>query len=69
MSSHSDASSGFVALQDEKGASWSQSTLPADDCEQNSAKPSAESATLRLDKNGLPLVPQPSRFMDDPLVC
>ena len=28
-----------------------------------------ESEQLMLDCNGLPLVPQPSRFKDDPLVC
>ena len=32
----------------------------------DSASTSGES--LRLDSNGLPLVPQPSRFKDDPLV-
>jgi hypothetical protein len=25
-------------------------------------------ASLKLDSNGLPLIPQPSRFRDDPLV-
>lgn len=29
----------------------------------------AASTDSLLDKNGLPLVPQPSRFKDDPLVC
>lgn len=33
---------------------------------EKSSQHSAES--LKLDKHGLPLVPQPSRFNDDPLV-
>lgn len=30
---------------------------------------SESSENLKLDNNCLPLVPQPSRFKDDPLVC
>lgn len=33
--------------------------------ESNELEPSED---LKLDNNGLPLVPQPSRFKDDPLV-
>lgn len=35
------------------------------DCEQESKLHESE---LRLDSNGLPLIPQPSKFRDDPLV-
>lgn len=33
------------------------------------AKDDLKYSDLKLDKHGLPLVPQPSRFKDDPLVC
>jgi hypothetical protein len=39
-----------------------------DDPEKHIEKPLNVSEQLKLDSNGLPLVPQPSRFKDDPLV-
>ena len=36
--------------------------------EHNALETGDNAAPLILDKNGLPLVPQPSRFKDDPLV-
>lgn len=40
------------------GADWGEFTKAID----------ATTTGLKLDSNGLPLVPQPSRFRDDPLV-
>lgn len=39
------------------------------DTEKQSSNRSDSEATLIYDHNGLPLVPQPSQFKDDPLVC
>ncbi len=39
------------------------------DPEGNGSEKSDAAVVLKLDKNGLPLVPQPSDHIDDPLVC
>jgi len=39
-----------------------------DDPEPQIPQTEKDSEELKLDSNGLPLVPQPSRFKDDPLV-
>jgi len=36
--------------------------------EDEQSKENAQAVDLKLDKNGLPLVPQPSAHSDDPLV-
>ena len=54
-------------VHDEKRVESRRETLSSltDDLEQST---SSEKESIKYDQHGLPLVPQPSRFRDDPLV-